>query len=168
MPRPTRPATTLAAVLATAAFAGTDAGSTASQAQDLDAIWALEQSIYSGGSGGANLARYLDSMDPEYAGWPPQVDQPLGYSHMAEAAAAAKGRGGVELSMSRNLVRVHRDGDVALAFYTTHRTRRAGAAVDESFETLHVWIKKEGSWKLFGAMVRETPPTRAVSTRSGG
>jgi ketosteroid isomerase-like protein len=73
---------------------------------------------------------------------------------MAAAAAAARGGKPVELAMTRQLVRVHRDGDVALAFYTTHRTLRAGKPVDETFETLHVWIRKDGAWKLFGAMVR--------------
>lgn len=128
------------------------------RAQDEEAIWKLEQSLYSGPTGRSNLASYLNAMDADYAGWPPQAAAPLGYEHIAQAAARATGRASVELKMHKDLVRVRREGTVALAFYTTRRTLRAGAAVDESFETLHVWIKGEdGAWKLFGAMVRPAP-----------
>jgi sterol desaturase/sphingolipid hydroxylase (fatty acid hydroxylase superfamily)/ketosteroid isomerase-like protein len=130
------------------------AGDISPRAQDEATIWKLEQAIYAGGSGGSNLANYVAAMDPEYAGWPPQAASPLGYEHIVEAAKKS-GNKGVELELRKDLVRVHREGNVALAYYTTHRTVRAGAAVDESFETLHVWIREaDGQWKLFGAMVR--------------
>ena len=158
MTRPARIAWVLPVLLSL--VAGSIAADQSSKAQDEDTIWKLEQSIYAGGSGHSNLTNYLGSMDPEYAGWPPQSAAPLGYAHIAEAARNSSGAS-VALTMKKDLIRVHREGNVALAFYTTHRTGRAGGAADDYFETLHVWIRgQDGTWKLFGAMVRSAPATR--------
>ena len=53
------------------------------------------------------------------------------------------------------------DGDTALAFFETHRTRRAGGeAVDERFENIHVWVKREGEWRLIANMSRSVVDDR--------
>ncbi len=152
----------LALPLLLATVAASVAGDTSKFAKDEDAIWQLEQSIYAGRSGG-NMSNYLNATDRDYAGWPPQAQAPMGYDALAAQAAKAGVLSGEELTMTKNLIRVHRDGNVALAYYTTHRTKRGGgAAVDERFETIHVWIReKDGSWKLLGGMARPVPANRA-------
>mgnify|MGYP001019980027 CR=1 FL=1 len=117
----------LALPLLVVTFGASLAADSSSHAQDEDAIWKLEQSIYAGRSGGT-LSSYLASTDPDYAGWPPQASAPMGYAQLAAQAEKARGLSGEELSMKKNLIRVHRDGNVALAYYTTHRTKRGGGA----------------------------------------
>ena len=164
MLRHVRSTLALAALLALAATVV--AGDSSPRAAEAARVWDLEQAMYAGGSGGANLARYLENLDPDYAGWPPQASAPVGRAHLAEAAAASS-RNPVALSLREDLVRVHRDGNVALAYYTTHRSTRAGAAVDETFETLHVWVRDgAGDWKLFGAMVRPVAPRQNQSRKN--
>lgn len=152
----------LALPLLLATVAASVAGDTSKFAADEEAIWKLEQAIYAGRSGG-NMANYLDSTDPDYAGWPPQAAAPMGYAQLAAQAAKAGVLSGEELTMKKDLIRVHRNGNVALAFYSTHRTKRGGGgAVDERFETIHVWVKDgDGRWKLMGGMARPVPANRA-------
>jgi hypothetical protein len=53
------------------------------------------------------------------------------------------------------------DGDTALAFFETHRTQRAGGkAVDERFENIHVWVKRDEQWRLIANMSRAVAENR--------
>ena len=87
---------------------------------------------------------------------------PMNYDMLVTQAAQAKGMKGEKLEMKKNLIRVHRDGHMAMAYFTTHRTQRAGGApVDESFENIHVWVRTREGWRLMGGMARPVPKDRA-------
>jgi ketosteroid isomerase-like protein len=144
-----------------ATFAASMAGDSSSRSQDEETIWKMEQEIYSGRSGGT-MAYYVSVADPDYAGWPPQMAAPMNYQQLAAQSAQSRSLSGEKLTLEKNLIRVHRDGNVAMAYYTTHRSRRGrGEAVDESFENIHVWVRAKDGWKLMGGMSRPVPPNRA-------
>jgi hypothetical protein len=138
------------------------AASTASPAamSDEDIIWHNEQAIYAGRAEGS-LDFYVDHADKDYAGWPPMASVPMDYDALAASARHAAGKKGEVLTLEKTLIRIHRNGKVALAYYKTHRTRRTGGApVDEVFEDIHVWVKDPEGWRLMGGMARLVPPDR--------
>jgi len=127
---------------------------------DEDIIWHNEQSIYAGRAEGS-LDFYVDHADKDYAGWPPMASKPMDYDALAASAKRAAGQKGEVLTLEKTLIRIHRNGKVALAYYKTHRTRRTGGApVDEVFEDIHVWVKDPEGWRLMGGMARPIPPDR--------
>jgi ketosteroid isomerase-like protein len=127
---------------------------------DEDIIWHNEQAIYAGRAVG-DLSFYVNHTDPDYAVWPPMVKTPMNRDELAASAKRAAGQGGEVLTLEKNQIRIHRNGNIALAYYTTHRTRRAGGgAVDESFENIHVWVKDPEGWRVFGGMSRPVPQNR--------
>ena len=146
---------TLAALLLGCATLGASASS--GDASDEATIWQNEQAIYAGRSGGS-LSFYVEHADPDYAGWPPTVPAPMGYAELAASSKNMAGQSGETLTMEKKLIRIHRNGNIALAFYTTHRTHVAGgAAVDQNFENIHVWVKDPDGWRILGGMARPVP-----------
>ena len=142
------------------AMLGVSARASRAAASDEETIWNYEQSIYAGRAKG-DLSFYVDHADLAYAAWPPQMKAPMDYASLAASGKNAAGIAGEKLTMEKNLIRISRDGKVGLSYYTTHRTNRAGgAAVDESFENIHVWIKDAKGWHILGGMSRPVPPHR--------
>lgn len=123
-------------------------------------LWSYEQSIYAGRAAGS-FAFYVDHADPDYAGWPPQFIAPIGRSELIEGAKLQAGRTGEKIELHKDLIRLADKGRVALVFYTTHRTRRSdGTAVDESYENIHVWLRRGKGWQIVGGMSRPVPKDR--------
>jgi ketosteroid isomerase-like protein len=130
-------------------------------ATDEEVIWKMELAIFAGRANG-DLSFYVQNAHPDYTGWPPQLPAPIGFQALAESANRTAGRGGEQVNLTKNQIRIADQGRLALAFFTTHRTRRSGgAAVDESFENIHVWIKDGTQWRIVGGMSRPVPPRRS-------
>ena len=141
-------------------FAGLSASAAAPTESDEDIIWHNEQAIYAGRAEG-NVDFYVEHADPDYAGWPPQFKAPLNYDALVASAKRGAGQKGEALVLEKSLIKIHRNGNVALAFYKTHRTKRAGGVpVDEVFEDIHVWVKDSDGWRLMGGMARPVPVDR--------
>ncbi|MFO1427348.1 MAG: DUF4440 domain-containing protein [Steroidobacteraceae bacterium] len=142
------------------AVSASRAGSGAARPGDEQVIWQYEQSIYAGRAGGSTTF-YAEHAHPDYAGWPPQMPAPIDYAQIVAAAKPGTMPAGEKLTLQKDLIRVTRDGRVALSFYTTHRTARpGGAAVDEAYENIHVWVKVGDDWRLVGGMSRPVPVQR--------
>jgi len=140
--------------------AGLSASATPPPMSDEEIIWQNEQTIYAGRADG-NINFYVDHADPDYAGWPPQFAAPLNYDALVASAKRGAGQKGEALTLEKSLIKIHRNGNVALAFYKTHRTKRAGGVpVDEVFEDIHVWVKDPQGWRLMGGMARPVPVNR--------
>lgn len=123
------------------------------RAADAEDIWGKELRIYEMRAEG-DMGYYLSLANPGYMAWPAPADGPLSY------AALSNRIGEGQLMEAGELITVAKkglsfDGDTALAFFETYRTRRAGGeAVDERFENIHVWVKREVDWRLIANMSR--------------
>jgi hypothetical protein len=130
-----------------AAQAQTAAETDAARAQ----VWALEQSIYAGRAKG-NLSAYNDNLAKGYLAWPPVSDKPLGPTVLHNAASKLHAS---QEKLDMQFVDFSMNGNTAVIYYTTHRTRLAdGTAVDNRFETTHTWIREDGKWHVFAGMAR--------------
>jgi ketosteroid isomerase-like protein len=151
-----------ASALPAAASSNPAATSSDSTSSDEQTLWHYEQSIYAGRAQG-DLSFYVNHADPAYAGWPPQSPAPFGRDELAAQARRAAGQNGEKLVLEKNLIRFTADGKTALVFYTTHRTARAdGLVVDERFENIHVWLRRDSGWMIVGGMSRPMPANRAA------
>ena len=129
---------------------------------DEELLWSYEQAIYAGRAKG-DVSFYVNHADPAYAGWPPQSAEPFGRDELAEQARRAAGHPGEKLVLEKNLIRLTADRKTAMVFYTTHRTVRSdGAAVDERYENIHVWLRRGRDWMIVGGMSRPMPANRAA------
>lgn len=129
---------------------------TASETADAQAaIWAKEQSIYVGRSAGG-LNNYVSATAPNYMAWPPFFRAPIGLKGLKEEqprVAGAKERLTSEIKGFTLL------GDTAIIYYTNHRTAMGdGTPVDQYYENIHVWVRKDGDWKVLGGMSRLQRP----------
>jgi len=126
---------------------------------DAEKIWAQELHIYEMRSGG-DMGYYLSLASPGYMAWPAPAEAPLSFKKLSERI------GGGQLMEAGELITVSKkglsfDGDTALAFFETHRTQRAGGkAVDERFENIHVWVKRDEQWRLIANMSRAVAENR--------
>jgi hypothetical protein len=60
--------------------------------------------------------------------------------------------------LAMNFVDFTLHGDTGIIYYMNHRTVKPdGTAVDEKWETIHVWVRDGGDWKIVGAMARLEP-----------
>src|SRR3546814_16554712 len=60
------------------------------------------------------------------------------------------------------------NGDTAVIYYNTHRTRRSdGTPADDRFEVTHNWVREDGVWKVFGGMARAMTPRPAAAGQTG-
>ena len=120
-----------------------------------DAIWAKEQRIYLGRAEGG-LTYYLENADSRYVGWPPFAPAPTDLSGLTQTSREMSGNNAEKLTME--FVDFTMAGDTGVIYYQTHRTMLPdGAAVDERWEVIHVWGRRDGEWKIFGAMARANP-----------
>jgi len=144
--------TTIALTLAAALAPVTLHAQTAAEVETAKAqIWALERSIYAGRAKG-DLSSYANNLAKGYLSWPPVSDKPLG-TETLKASAARTHTSQEQLDMS--FVDFSMNGDTAVIYYTTHRTRRAdGTPCDDHFETTHTWLREDGKWHVFAGMAR--------------
>ncbi len=120
-----------------------------------DLLWAREQDIYAA-RGRGDLGRYEKEMTTTYLAWPPQFPRPIDAAAFARQVRHFAGNGAELLTMT--LADFTADGDAAILYYTTHRTRLpTGEPADDHFEVIHVWLKRDDDWRLFGGMARVAP-----------
>jgi hypothetical protein len=120
-----------------------------------DMLWARELEIYEA-RGRGDLETYANRITGSFLAWPPQHASPIDATAFARQVRHFAGNGAERLTMT--LTGFTADGDAALLYYTTHRTRLPdGQAADEHFEVLHVWLQRDGDWRLFGGMARARP-----------
>lgn len=160
MPHPRLILFALAAIAACPATAQTDAPVTdPAQAE----IWAKEQQIYAA-RGRGDIGVYRASAATGYLAWPPHRAQPEGNTGLEKTGRELKGKDQERLAM--HLMGFSRNGDTAVIYYDTHRTRRSdGTPADDRFEVTHTWVREAGVWKVFGGMARATPSRAAPAAR---
>jgi ketosteroid isomerase-like protein len=147
----------VSALIATSAGAEDAAGKTPADkmAEAKAIIFAKEQKIY-GDRATGSMAYYAASTSPNYLGWPPTAAKPFPRQDLSSNNAGIKGS---KEKIDTQLVDFTMDGDTALIYYSNHRTARGdGTPVDEKFSNIHVWVKRDGDWKLLGGMARPTLP----------
>ena len=117
-------------------------------------VWALEQEIYARRAVG-DMQYYSSISSEHYLGWPAPAEKPASYE-----AIKAQGRDfptGEVINVVSDGISV--DGDTAISFFSTQRTTRPGGqSVDERYENIHVYVRRDGDWRLVGAMSRRVLP----------
>jgi len=120
-----------------------------------DLLWARELEIYAA-RGRGELTTYENAIAPSFLAWPPQHSKPIDANAFAKDVRKFAGNGAERLAMT--LTDFTADGDAAILYYATHRTRLPdGREADEHFEVIHVWLNRDGDWRLFGGMARAAP-----------
>ena len=125
----------------------------AGRTADAEEIWTKELTIFERRATG-DMGYYLSLATSGYMSWPAPALLPLSYERLSSQI------GDGQIMEAGEVIAVTKkglsfDGDTALAFFETHRTQRAGGhAVDERFENIHVWVKREGEWRLMANMSR--------------
>ncbi len=146
------------AASATGAEANAQSGATAVSAEFeavREELWAKELSIYEGRSRG-DLSLYLASTADNYIAWPPFNEVPKGNDGLKETGRKMEGKTQEVLKMT--YLDLALNGDTAVIYYKTHRTRLAdGSPADQHYEVTHTWVRQDGSWKVLGGMARERP-----------
>lgn len=129
------------------------------RAADAEKIWAQELHIYEMRRSG-DMGYYLSLANPGYMAWPAPADVPLSYKQLsARIGDGQLMEAGERITVTKKGLSF--DGDTALAFFETHRTQRAGGqAVDERFENIHVWVKRDEDWRLIANMSRAVDENR--------
>jgi ketosteroid isomerase-like protein len=118
-------------------------------------LWEKEQNIYLGRAAGG-LDYYLSQISENYVGWPPGQAVPADASRLRENAKRMTGNNQEKLTMEKTGFTM--EGDTAVIYYRTHRTMRPdGKAVNEQFENIHVYTRRDEDWKLIGALARPMP-----------
>jgi len=141
-----------------------DAGSDA-RPSAADEVWALEQAIYAKRAAGDTLF-YSDISSEHYLGWPAPAVEPVSYASIREFALQGSFEPGEKIAVVSNGISV--DGDTAISYYTTHRTvRPGGLQVDERYENIHVYVRRDDEWRLVGAMSRRLLPDQLGSAPLG-
>lgn len=141
--------------LAMLTFAAALVAPAMSKADAQAAIWAKEQAIYAA-RGRGDMQPYKASIARDYAAWPPFRDTPAGPQNLDTLQQTLRTDNQELLTM--DLVGFVMNGDTAVIYYRTHRTRLPnGAKADEHFEVTHSWVLQDGTWKVMGGMARATP-----------
>ncbi len=118
-------------------------------------LWPMELAIYSA-RGKGSLDPYINATADDYAAWPPGFPAPTNADDLRSAKDAMSRLTEEELEME--FVSLVLDGDTAVIYYKTHRTRRPdGTEVDERFNVTHTWVKRGEDWKILGGMARPVP-----------
>jgi hypothetical protein len=128
---------------------------------DEEQIWSQELAILEGRERG-DLSPYLNAIAPDYLGWPPVMAEPLAHNQFkADSVNQAALKGEIIAGKLRGFTV---NGDTALCYFSTHRTMLGegfaqgdARIVDQHYENVHVWVRREGEWKLFGGMARLKP-----------
>jgi len=123
-------------------------------------IWEKEQAIYAA-RGRGDIGAYLSNTATDYLAWSPLRAQPEGNDGLRETGKTLEGKDQERLTMV--LAGFAMNGDTAIIYYNTHRTRRSdGTSADDRFEVTHTWVREDGVWKVFGGMARAMPPRPAA------
>lgn len=131
----------------------TGGAETAGRVRDL--LWARELDIYAA-RGRGDLSTYASHVTETYLAWPPQQARPLDAAAFRRQVAHFAATDAEALDMT--LTGFSLDGDTALLFHETHRTRLPdGRPADERFEVAHIWLRRDANWRLFGGMARRAP-----------
>lgn len=127
---------------------------------DAAEIWAKELKIYEMRRGG-DMGFYLSLANPGYMAWPAPADVPFSFDTLRQIVGDGQlMEAGEQITVAKKGMSF--DGDTALAFFETHRTQRAGGEkVDERFENIHVWVKRDNGWRLIANMSRSVVEDRA-------
>jgi hypothetical protein len=123
-----------------------------SDAELRDLLWARELEIYAA-RGRGDLTQYENAITGSYLAWPPQHAMPIDAAAFAHDVRNFAGSGSELLRLTPTGFTA--DGDAAILYYATHRTRLPnGQSADEHFDVVHVWLRRDGDWRLFGGMAR--------------
>jgi hypothetical protein len=127
-------------------------------------LFDMEQRIYASRKLG-NMDLYVAHASPNYLGWPPIVAKP---ERREKVNANQTNLAGSQEQNELTLAGFTLDGDTAIIYDINHRTRRGdGAPVDEYFDNIHVWVKRDGQWLLLGTMPRPSQrPTEPLQRTS--
>lgn len=126
---------------------------------DAAEIWAKEMKIYEMRRDG-DMGYYLSLANPGYMAWPAPANVPLSFDRLKRRVGDGQlMEAGERIEVTKKGMSF--DGDTALAFFETHRTQRAGGEkVDERFENIHVWVKRDNDWRLIANMSRAVDDDR--------
>lgn len=121
-------------------------------------IWEREMAIFEGRSVG-DISNYLNATSDFYLGWPPGFAEPLPLGDFKAGAGMASGLKGELTEVEKMGFTLN--GNTALTYFLTHRTRLGEAFavdgsrdVDQWYENIHVWTLENGDWRLIGGMAR--------------
>jgi ketosteroid isomerase-like protein len=125
-------------------------------------IWEKEQAIYAA-RGRGDIGVYLANTATDYLAWSPLRAQPEGNAGLNQTGKELEGKNQEELTM--RLAGFAMNGDMAVIYYNTHRTRLSdGTLADDRFEVTHSWVREDGVWKVFGGMARAAPSRAAPAS----
>lgn len=116
-------------------------------------VWELEQTIYESRAVG-DIQFYLDNSNPNYLGWPFGLDKPTNLDSLREWVSKNPFQPGEEIKVTLDGFAV--EGDTAIAYFSTHRTRKPGGEVaQEKYQNIHVWTRLDDKWTLMGSFSRK-------------
>ena len=117
-----------------------------------DRLWRLELDIYEA-RGNGDLHVYAGHVSEHLLVWPPWRTAPM---RALDLRRQAEGFGGTDREvLTLSLLDFSMDGDTAILFYRTHRSRLPnGRPCDEHFQVVHVWLRRDDRWLLLGGMAR--------------
>jgi hypothetical protein len=135
----------------------------AATAKALEEIWAMEAAIYAGRARGT-MQPYVEAASKNMLTYPFGVANPQDYAAFVESARNFKG------DKERNQVFLKgfylTGGNTAVIFYRAHRTMRPdGKAVDEYWDTTHIYAREAGGWKLLSSINRASENKDITSSR---
>ncbi len=118
-------------------------------------LWQLELDIYKA-RGDGDLRVYASHVSEHLLVWPPWRTAPM---RAEDLRRQAESFGGTDLEMlTLSPIEFSMDGDTAILFYRTHRSRLPdGRLCDEHFQVVHVWLRRDDRWLLLGGMARPSP-----------
>ncbi len=122
-----------------------------------DRLWQLELDIYRA-RGNGDLDPYVSHISEHLLVWPPWRTAPM---RAADLRRQAEHFGGTDQEvLTLSLIDFSLDGDTAILFYRTHRSRLPdGNPCNEHFQVVHVWLRRNDRWLLLGGMARPSAGT---------
>ena len=147
-------------------FAAVAISSEAAKMTAAQQVWAQEQEIYARRALGDGM--YYSSVSSEhYLGWPAPAAKPISYDSIRQQGTSGEFKSGEKIQVVSDGIAL--DGDTAISYFSTHRTvRPGGQQVDERYENIHVYVHRQGRWRLVGAMSRRVLPDDLRSAPLGG
>ena len=129
----------------------------------LDEIWAMEAKIYAGRASGT-MQPYVDAVSEK------MLSFPFGYSGAMDHAAFVRMAKQFKGNQENNTVYLKGfyliENTTAVIFYRAHRTVRPdGTAVDEYWDTTHIYAREKGKWRLMSSINRSSDNKEISSTR---
>lgn len=131
--------------------------------QALEDIWAIEAQIYAGRARGT-MQPYVEAASRSMLTFPFNAANPQDYAGFVESAKRFTG------DQERNRVFLKgfylTGGNTAVIFYRAHRTVRPdGTAVDEYWDTTHIYAREGAGWKLLSSFNRASDSKDLSSNR---